>query len=117
MANNATDAYLAQLPIRGVPGRHLNTAIGRVDTRDLFANFDLQLAIRLYKEGDKCGALKILGRGSHSIQDKIAHGAWPLYWGPHPAWMDDALQRPIELRATEIATREYFGLFLRGISQ
>ncbi len=71
VGNNAVDDYFGWLIGAGVPGRHFDTSIGAVDSRDLFANYDLELATRLYKEGTECAALKTLGRGLHSIQDKI----------------------------------------------
>ena len=88
-------------------------ALGSVDSRDLFSKLDLELAIRLRNEGNLCESLGILGRGLHSVQDRIAHGSRPFFI-PHPAWVDDPLQRPEALTATEIATKAYLKLFLKG---
>lgn len=116
IANNATDSYLGWAVIAGVPGRHFDTAIGPVDSRDLFAKFDLERAIKLQSQGDPCGALRSLGRGLHSIQDKIAHGSRPFFV-PHPGWVDDPFQRPAALLVTEIRTKEYLSAFLRRIGK
>jgi len=116
IANNATDEYANFVFAIGVPGRHFDTAIGSVDSRDLFGKYDLQLAIKLYQQGEECTAFKYLGRGLHSVQDKIAHGSWP-FLVPHPAWYDDPADRPISLRVAEILTKKYLRDFLTGVSQ
>jgi len=112
IGNNATDDYAGWAIALGVPGRHFDTSIGPVDSRDIFAKFDLQLAFMLYNQGNICGALTTLGRGLHSIQDKVAHGSWPFII-PHPSWFDDPFQRPAALRETEILTKEYLKNFYR----
>jgi RHS repeat-associated protein len=117
IANNATDKYAGWAVIAGVPGRHFNTSVGgSIDSRDIYARYDLELALKLYKKGDECGSLKALGRGLHSIQDKIAHGSWPFYI-PHPKWVDDPSERPFTLKETEHQTKEYLKEFLRRINR
>lgn len=114
--NNSTDSFANWALGIGVPGRHFDTAFGSVDTRDLFAQLDLDLAINLYNKGEICNALNILGQGLHSVQDKIAHGSWPFIF-PHPSWFDDPIQRPAALNATEVLTKRYLLQFLAGISR
>jgi uncharacterized protein RhaS with RHS repeats len=117
IANNATDNYAGWAVIAGVPGRHFNTSVGSSnDSRDIYARYDLELALKLYKKGDECGSLKALGRGLHSIQDKIAHGSLPFFI-PHPGWVDDPSERPFTLKETERQTKEYLKEFLRRINR
>jgi RHS repeat-associated protein len=116
MGNNSTDNYAGWAIVLGTPGRHFDTAMGSVDSRDIFARLDLELAVELYKKGDQCGAFKTLGRGLHSIQDKVAHGSWPFYI-PHPKWIDDPSERPFTLKETERQTKEYLKEFLRRINR
>ena len=58
----------------------------------------------------------MLGRGLHSIQDKIAHGN-RTFLLPHPSWVDDAKVRLKELGRTEIQTRNYIKIFLKRINR
>jgi RHS repeat-associated protein len=113
-ANNATDNYANWAVVFGVPGRHFNTGVGSADTRDIFARFDLQLAADIYNQGDVCDAFSAIGRGLHSIQDKVAHGDWPFYV-VHPPWFDDPSQRPDALEVTEFVTKRYLLDFLGRI--
>jgi RHS repeat-associated protein len=116
LVNNATDNYASWALVVGVPGRHFDTAHGDLDSRDLHARFDLNKAIGLYNNGNPCGAYETLGRGLHSVQDKLAHMGWvPIL--PHPSWYDDAQIRTNELLATENATKEYLHQFIQGISR
>jgi RHS repeat-associated protein len=116
IANNATDNNGNWSLIIGVPGRHFNTSMGGRDSRDIFAELDLRLAIDQYNKGNKCEAYNTLGRGLHSVQDKIAHMGWfPAL--PHPSWYDDASLRVDALQQTGTATRDYLLRFLGGISQ
>lgn len=116
IANNNVDRYGNYAPVVGVPGRHFDTAIGTMDSREIFSELDLLDAIQLYNEGDSCESLRIIGQGLHSIQDIYAHMDWvPIL--PHPSWYDDVASRPDGLRATEIATKFYLLRFLRGISR
>ena len=116
LANNATDNYASWALVVGVPGRHFDTAHGDLDSRDLHARFDLNKATGLYNNGNSCGAYEILGRGLHSVQDKLAHMGWvPIL--PHPSWYDDAQIRDSALSATENATKEYLRQFIQGISR
>jgi hypothetical protein len=109
--DNGTDKNFGWAVILGVPGRHFNTSIpGSVDTREIFAKKDFQLAISLYRQGKDEEALAILGRGLHSLQDKIAHGDWPFYLR-HPGWFDSAEKRPEELKQTGVITKEYLKQF------
>ncbi len=112
IGNNATDYYAGWF---FVPGRHFNT-LGRMDSRDLFAYYDLLSAASLYKQGDKCGAYYALGRGLHSIQDKIAHGSIP-HLRIHDPIIDDAKARPVALAETEFMTKHYIEDFLQRISK
>jgi len=50
ISNNSTDQYANWAVIVGVPGRHFDTAVSPVDSRDLFAKYDLHLAIKLYSK-------------------------------------------------------------------
>jgi hypothetical protein len=68
------------------------------------------LAVALYKYGKREEALATLGRGLHSLQNKIAHGEWPFFLR-HPAWFDSAEKRPEELKQTEAVTKEYLEQF------
>ena len=116
LANNATDNYASWALVVGVPGRHFDTAHGDLDSRDLHARFDLNKATELYNNGNSCGAYENLGRGLHSVQDKLAHMGWvPIL--PHPSWYDDAQIRDSALSATENATKEYLRQFIQGISR
>ena len=114
ISDAATDNYANWAPVAGVPGRHFNTAIGNVDTRDVFADMDLKSSIDLYKNGEKCKAISRLGRGLHSIQDKYAHMGW-IPTIPHPAWYDDAKFRVRALAHTREATYNYINRFLSGV--
>ena len=116
IANAATDKRYGFAPILGVQSRHFDTALGRIDSRDLFSDLDLKLAIKLHREGGFCESYATLGRGLHSVQDKYAHMAWiPII--RHPSWYDDATLRKDALSNTEKATKEYLQLFLLGISR
>jgi hypothetical protein len=103
LADMDADDFWNWAPIVGNPGRHFDTALGVVDTRSLFAEKDLALAIGLCREGNQCQAYQTPGRGLHSVQYIPAHMGWtPVL--PHPAWYDDVSKRPDALKATEIAT-------------
>ncbi len=115
LADNTTDNFSSWAPVVGVPGRHFDTAHGKIDSRDLHAKFDLKRAIELYKDGNVCEAYKILGRGLHSVQDKLAHMGW-VPFVPHPLWYDDASKRTNALLATEVATTKYLYQFMKGIT-
>ncbi|MEW6054853.1 MAG: RHS repeat-associated core domain-containing protein [Nitrospirota bacterium] len=109
--NNATDKNAGWAVITGVPGRHFNTSIlSTVDSRQIFAEKDLQTAVALYRQRQQQEALAILGRGLHGLQDIIAHGDWPFIW-PHPSWFDSAEERPAALKQTESRTKEYLNRF------
>jgi hypothetical protein len=112
VGNNATDYYAGWF---FVPGRHFNT-LGRMDSRDLFAYYDLLSAVSLYKQGDRCGAYYALGRGLHSIQDKIAHGSIP-HLKIHDPILDNAKARPVAIAETEFMTKRYIEDFLLRISK
>ena len=116
VSNNAVDDYAGWAVLFGVPGRHFDTAVGLVDSRDIFAQLDLALAVKLYKQGNSCAAFKTLGRGLHSVQDKIAHGSLPFF-KIHDPLIDDANQRPVALEETEFMTKQYISEFVRGISK
>ncbi len=105
LGNASTDNYASWAPIVGVPSRHFDLAVGNKDSRDIHADEDIKLAVQLYKI-NKCNALKILGRGLHSIQDKYAHMRWKPLW-IHPDWYDDADYRKKELARTREATYSY----------
>ncbi len=108
--DDATDKNAGWAVIAGVPGRHFDTSVGSVDSRQLFAEKDLQTAVALYRNGKPEEALAILGRGLHSVQDIIAHGD-RLFFLRHPEWVDSAEKRPEELKQTGTATREYLNRF------
>jgi RHS repeat-associated protein len=115
--DNATDNNAGWAIISGVPGRHFNTSIpGSVDSRQIFAEKDLQIAVALYRQGRQEEALSILGRGLHGIQDIIAHGDWPFFLR-HPDWFDSAEKRPEGLKQTGSATKEYLSRFRNLIEQ
>jgi RHS repeat-associated protein len=116
LADAATDNFANWAPIAGVPGRHFNTAMGNVDTRDVFASIDLKSAIESFKEGNKCKAISMLGRGLHSLQDKYAHMGWvPIV--PHLGWYDDAKFRVRALAHTREATYRYLNRFISGVQK
>jgi RHS repeat-associated protein len=115
-ANNAVDKLGNWAPIIGVPGRHFNTAVGLGDSRNIFSRFDMQQAIKHYKQGNKCKALRSLGQGLHSVQDIIAHGSWIPLW-PHPLSYDNPKIRPLALQKTELLTKGYFSNFMQGVAQ
>jgi len=72
-ADDAVDDNFNYAWIVGVPGRHFDTAYGTADSRTIFADADLKLAVHLYNRCQKHEALMSLGRGLHSIQDIYAH--------------------------------------------
>ena len=96
--NNATDfgpgtSFMPFLT-GGDQSRHFNkqyVSIGS-DSRDFWAEWELQKATEFAKKGNMEAALGHLGKGLHSLQDKYAHRDWDTgFWGAeeHPGWYDD----------------------------
>lgn len=114
-ANSDVDNHAGWAVGLGVPGRHFDTAMGVLDSRDVFATLDLELAVKQHQAGDECKSLRTLGRGLHSVQDKMSHGSLPFFV-PHASWFDNPAERPGALRETELVTKMYLKIFLKQVS-
>jgi RHS repeat-associated protein len=122
LGDNGTDGGFASWWFMiGTQSRHFNqlhpTMKGFCDSRDYWASLELDRAVNYYEGGNSRAAYGHLGKGLHSIQDKIAHRDWNtglIGWDRHPNWYDDwddprnALNRSL----TEAATKQYMELFL-----
>jgi RHS repeat-associated protein len=126
-ANNDTDANplggngTGFSPKIGDQSRHfnLNPPNEYKDSRDFWAETELKNAIYLFKSGKECEAIRHLGYGLHSLQDKYAHRDWNT--GPsgrkiHPPWYDDIYdsRNRQALYDTEQSTKEYLNKFIIG---
>ena len=127
IGNNSTDGGFASwMPILGLQSRHFNqlqsSMIGFSDSRDFWASVELNRAVNYYRQGKCETAFRHLGKGLHSIQDKIAHGDWDTGWHGmtvHPDWFDvwsDPRNRS-DRELTEKATKEYILRFLNLTGQ
>jgi RHS repeat-associated protein len=75
-------------------GLHINSFSARItgqDSRQDAADKEFQEAVKLWNSDDKKGAIKALGRGLHSIEDKEAHKQ--LLTGP-AGWIAKKLGHP-----------------------
>ncbi len=78
----------------GDQSRHFNKQYISIDgdSRDFWAEWELQKAIEFAKKGNMKAALGHLGKGLHSLQDKYAHrdsGYWILGSKRTSPWFDD----------------------------
>jgi len=125
LGNNRTDVgYAGWMPILGLQSRHFNQwpLNMKGDSRDYWAEIELRRAVDYYKKGNCKAAFGHLGKGLHSIQDKIAHGDWDTGWhgfNPHPAWYDvwDDPRNSLARELTEQITKEYLIRFQKLTGQ
>ncbi|GBD99841.1 tRNA nuclease WapA precursor [bacterium BMS3Abin07] len=124
IGNNATDIGpgTTWLPFGagGDQSRHFDNLKIIGDSRDSWAEWELQKAVAFAKKGNMKAALGHLGKGLHSLQDKYAHRGWDtglLELIKHPEWYDDWHDpRNVEAaRQTEIKSKEYLERFRKGI--
>jgi hypothetical protein len=82
---------------------------------------NLEKAIAYELSGNHMKAMKALGEGLHTLQDKYAHFVQGAGWYEHlPFWgtdPDDPVLHSIEYRNALIASRDYINLFLMRIEE
>jgi RHS repeat-associated protein len=125
IGNNGTDGgYASWMPMLGLQSRHFNQwpLNNRGDSRDYWAEIELTRSVDYYRQGNCRAAYGHLGKGLHSIQDKIAHRDWDTgVFGMrrHPDWYD-SWSDPRNASAREVTeqiTKEYIYRFLRLTGQ
>jgi hypothetical protein len=120
MGNNSVDWFWGSSPIFGNKARHFNqfSTDDFCDSREYYAEQELNTAVQLFKKGKEDKSLGRLGMGLHSLQDIFAHRDWntgPLGIEAHPLWYDDWKDPRNEMAAklTKKATINYLNKFLR----